>query len=369
MPPFRATAPGRARPYHWSLSEDAAITSAAARAAGMIEDPTFWPDEGCSTLLSRFLPVPGRSKDEVLAGLASRMRRMVGLLPASGSAPASGRIIAQCRDAAFLQIIVRDAHRTFYPKSDPLTAARTAARQEVMCETLRIIHSEIQDYHQGLGFIVAFLHLFLGTPDVVRVVLALHYSNRHSMGYFRAESKAFVRDARVLHRLIKEQRPALAGHLERLGAVPEMYAVKWFVGLCVHVLPWEQLLDFWESYFQHGTVFLLAFGLAFVAEFEHELLAAQSTGGVLSVLRMEDPTADWRFPTVLGSSVEARLRRTIEAALSATRSGRPDPGHVAQMRLEEAVRVKGEVERAQHAMQALAENYDDDEIVFSDEDM
>eukprot|EP00960_Hanusia_phi_P001764 50549-Hanusia_phi.AAC.1 len=38
----------------------------------------------------------------------------------------------------------------------------------------------------------------------------------------------------------------VAEHLEKAGLVPEAYAQKWFVGLCVHTMPFEALLDLFE---------------------------------------------------------------------------------------------------------------------------
>lgn len=320
-------------------------------------------------LFSRYRVPNDCTTDQVMADIADRARKLILLLPDAGRIAVVPDSALRCTDEAFLQIIKHDAERTFFAKSDVLTNARTRARQHTQCEILKMIHSEVNDYHQGLGFIVAFLQLFVSAPDVVRISLALHRSKRHAAGYFRAQSQAFVRDARVLHRLIQEVKPEVAAHLERFGAVPEMYAGKWFVGLCVHFLPFDQLLDFWEGYFQHGTVFIFAFGLQFFQEFETELLAARSTSAIMAVLRMEDQRSESRFPGLLEQGLENRFRRVLSTAHDDMRAGTLNSDTIAQMRFTEAVAVKAEVERAQLRAEALAAQQGcEDEIVFSDEE-
>eukprot|EP00746_Dinoflagellata_sp_MGD_P003177 gnl/MRDRNA2_/MRDRNA2_106177_c0_seq1.p1 gnl/MRDRNA2_/MRDRNA2_106177_c0~~gnl/MRDRNA2_/MRDRNA2_106177_c0_seq1.p1 ORF type:complete len:384 (-),score=48.95 gnl/MRDRNA2_/MRDRNA2_106177_c0_seq1:77-1228(-) len=342
-----------------------AVGAPAVSTCGFAEDMFFLADEGSSPLLSRFLSPPGMSHDQIFRSLVTRVHGLLKHFPCVGDVP---KISLCCKDESFLKIIACDAERTFCPKEDVTANKRTIGRQAAICEALLLLHSEIQDYHQGLGYIVAFLHVFLRTSDVVRVALGLHRSRRHSMGYFRKESQSFVRDARVFHRLLRAEDCKTAAYLERLGVVPELYAGKWFIGLCVHVLPWIQLLDFWEGYFTYGTGFLLAFGLAYVSEFRSEICASKSTAAALTILRLEDPSADWRFPKTLEAGIDLRLQRVIHVALRASSSGQPDTTSVAQMRLEEAVEVRSRVEQARMKLEMLIAEGDNDDIVFSDEE-
>lgn len=350
---------GTKRKFPVSISKSAADPCRA-----FADDPFFLRDEERSPLLARLLSPRGTSQVQIMRNCALRIQRLLKILPDPGDIS----VEADCNDREFMKIIICDAERTFCLKEDPLANQRTKKRQAAMCETLKLVHSDVKDYHQGLGYIVAFLHTFLGTSDVVRLVLALHRSRRHSVGYFRKESQSFVRDARVLHRLIRAKDTVMAEHLERLGCVPELYAVKWFVGLCVHVLPWIELLDFWEGYFTYGTGFLFAFGLAYVSEFRNELLACSSTSAVLTILRMEDPACDWRFPRTFEAGIDIRFQHVIKVAFGAASSGQPESALVPQMRLEEAVEVRTGVEKARVRLEALAADTDDD-IFFSDEDM
>lgn len=227
--------------------------------------------------------------------------------------------------------------------------------------------SKVKDYHQGLGFVVAFLRLFLEAEDVTRIALALHTSERHSRGYFLAEPQAFFRDCCVFGHLLEEN-PAtksVASHLAHFQALPELYAVKWFVGLGVHTLPLLGLLDFWEAYFQHGFEFLFSFAIAFINEFQSELLAESTTAGVMTILRMEDPSAEWHYPLKLQTGLEDRFQNLHLAALDAIAIDALDHKRLPRMQEEEAVKIAARVERARRQLQEFDE---DDVICFSDED-
>jgi hypothetical protein len=40
----------------------------------------------------------------------------------------------------------------------------------------------------------------------------------------------------------------VAAHLKKAGLVPEAYAQKWFVGLCVHTMPFTPLIELFEAF-------------------------------------------------------------------------------------------------------------------------
>ncbi|CAE8696107.1 unnamed protein product, partial [Polarella glacialis] len=329
-------------------------------------DPWFWADEFDSPLLSRGFDV--LSQEVLSQQITKRVRSWVSLLPGAEQVQIDVADASRCKCLEAIRIFEKDAERTFVPKDDAQVQERTAVRQQKQVEHLKLVYSEVQDYHQGLGYIVAFLQLFLEAKELAQIAIALHRSEKHCEGYFRSESQAFVRDARVLRKLTEEQLPEVAAHFARFGVIPEMYSVKWFVGLTVHFLPLTQMLDFWEAYFAHGYEWVFAFGLEFFREFRSELLAEESTAGVMTILRMEDPRADWRFPPKLvqQDAVVDRLTRVNLAAIEAIASDSLRADRLGQLREVEAAKVAEEVERARQRMQELAD--DDDGIVFSDEE-
>lgn len=317
----------------------------------MFQDPQFWEDERDSPLLSRGFDA--FTLDDLRNLVTQRVRSWPDLLP---EVVCNLHQSSNCESQEAVRIFQRDAERTFISKDESEVQRRTAKRQEKQVELLKLVYSQVQEYHQGMGFLVAFLQLFLEANDVVRVVLALHQSDRHSAGYFRSEPQAFVRDARVLRRLTEERLPRLASHLASLGAVPEMYSVKWFIGLAVHFLPLSDLLDYWEGFFQYGFEWVLAFGLEFFQEFQSELLQETSTAGVMTILRMEDPRAEWRYPPKLEEGLLERFARINLATLETLSRDSLGVNRLIKFREEEAAKVASAVENARRRMQELEDN-------------
>ena len=62
------------------------------------------------------------------------------------------------------------------------------------------------DYHQGLGYVASFLHLYLSEEEVARVLVAMGRSEKHAKGYWKAKPEAFARDAMVFERLLEVTR-------------------------------------------------------------------------------------------------------------------------------------------------------------------
>lgn len=175
--------------------------------------------------------------------------------------------LGDCTDEAALRIFLRDAERTFQDES----------HRTQMIELLKAVWPENRDYHQGLGYVSSLLMLFFDTPTTTRMLLRLTRDERYTPGYWRAAPEPYVRDAMVYSRLVEERHPEVAKLLSAACVVPEAYASKWFIGLCVHVLPFEALLPFVEAFLTEGFLYLFKFALALVAAIKTRLLACKPT--------------------------------------------------------------------------------------------
>ena len=71
------------------------------------------------------------------------------------------------------------------------------------------------------------------------MLLRISREPRYTPGYWRAAPEPYVRDAMVYARLVETRYPEVASLLSAACVVPEAYASKWFIGLCVHVLPFQ----------------------------------------------------------------------------------------------------------------------------------
>ncbi|KAL8443682.1 hypothetical protein Emag_005855 [Eimeria magna] len=239
----------------------------------MIGTSEFWEKEREAPLLNRnadfFRP---EAADELL----ERAQRLLRLLDErSGDNCIEPQILRpDCDDPAAQRIFKLDAERTF--KSEQF-------RQQLI-EVLSSLWPELGDYHQGLGFVASFLLLVLPPTDALRVCVGLH--RQYLQGYFKAAPVAYVRDARVLQKMMDRRVPEVGRHLKEL-ACAEAYSSKWFVGLNVHVLTFEALFEFMEALLETGDSFLFQFALALVDNCKADLLASSNAADVLEILRLD----------------------------------------------------------------------------------
>jgi hypothetical protein len=320
----------------------------------MYADPRFWEDEKDSPLLARN---HGFVTPENVALRMARAQVWPMLL---GAQPCDVSAADKVTSESILRILLRDSERTFIPKDDPVVQARTLARQQTHQRNLKIAIAEINDYHQGLGYISAFCTLFLSSQEVGSILLALHRSEKHSRGYFAAEPEAFVGDARVFARLMQKYYPEVHANITKWGCVPEMYAVKWFVGLGVHFLPFQYLFDFYELYFRFGSEMIFKFALAYVGEFRKELAEAANTSALMTILRAEDSHSEWNLPAEISIvQFEGILSKALSMDLS--------KDNWEAMRAEEREKVRVDCLKATQRLAELAGD-DSDGIAFSDEE-
>lgn len=241
----------------------------------MIKSPSFWEEEEQAPILNcnhTFL-IPGSSNDEAI----SRAERWVEVC---GADEAGLELSPESLDFSQVdRILVADAERTFV--SD--------ANRRKMVAISQHWWQTIPDYHQGLGYIIGFLSLFLSPEKVAQVILRLEREEKFTPGYFRGRPETFVRDAKVFGRLIEEHLPEISQHLTTSGVVPDAYSQKWFVGLCIHVLPFEVLFEFLDTYFELGHIYLFQFAVTLVRKLSTQILSTSKTNvnGLFSLLRLD----------------------------------------------------------------------------------
>ena len=328
----------------------------------MIRTADFWSDEHDAPIIERnFKFLSPENQDSI----SSRVRGWIDLLDSSVGAMDIENLRETDVSEEHMRIFRRDAERTFVPKDDKTVEIRTKARQDTHVENLRLIVAEVNDYHQGLGYIVAFLSLFLDPEEVVHIALFLHRSKRHSAGYFMGAPQRFVADAKVFYKILEKRNPSLHKHLNSKGVLPEMFVVKYFVGLCLHVLPFCALLEFYEHYLSQGNEYLFKFALSYLETFESELMAAKTTSDIMTILRAEDDKADWKLPHHL---LERHLKEDIFSEIVNCAVSIDLDCDLEALRQSEGAAVAAAVEAAKKRDMELKEMYSDDEITFSDEE-
>jgi hypothetical protein len=260
------------------------------------------------------------------------------------------------------RIFVADADRTFRA---PATRARFVA-------LLSHLSDRFGDYHQGLSYVASFLLLTQGKDGagegadfdrVAALIEALNDSDFYLADYWAAEAVRFATDAHVFAALLKTADPELSEHLGKACLSPDTYCQKWFVGLCVHVLPFRSLFPFADAFFARGIEFLFAFALALCRTLRDRLLAAKGPGELLALLRLDKAAFAGGGPEKSAAEFESVCAEIVAAAVAA-----PAPADHAAIRGMRKTSYETVVwPRVRRARERMAEEDSDSEIVFSDE--
>ncbi|PHJ17351.1 tbc domain containing protein [Cystoisospora suis] len=313
----------------------------------MIGSEQFWKTEVDAPLLKRnahFL-----RKDNAKE-LLERGKCLVDLVQDAVGGDLAVQLVPDCKDEAARRIFILDAERTF----------KSPEHRQQMVTVLQSLWPELQDYHQGLGFLVAFLLLYLSPEDVVKVAIALH---RHYVpGYFKAAPAAYVRDAKVYQKLLQKFFPDVATRIGDLTC-PEAYVSKWFIGMNVHVLTYEAMMLFLEAFFERKDTFLFQYALALVKNVEADIMATKDVSKILAIMRLDESVYPDAKKGAGSDEPGSFFVNIVEDAINF------DLGDADLQKLRdeatEEMRVEEEKRKEREKQMALDS---DDEIVFSDED-
>jgi len=256
-----------------------------------------------------------------------------------------------CDDPATNRIFTLDAERTF----------RDSANRSKMTDTLCKIWSEVQDYHQGLGFIVAFLLLFLDKQETIRIAIALHrfYVN----GYFKSAPVAYVRDSKVYQQILEKFYPEVAAHVGKM-APPEAYCSKWFVGFNVHVFPFEALAAFLDEFLSRSGDFMFQHAMGVISNCENDILESKDVSRTLAILRLDASVYPDDTRASKNDKEGSFFTKIVEDAVNFNLEG----VDLETLRAAAMIEIEVAAEKRKQREIELGLEDSEDEIVFSDEE-
>lgn len=307
---------------------------------GFLSEESFWEEEGGSALLQT-------NTHAFVSGHATELvQRVQGWAALCGASDKDVPEFEVDVDAA-THVFKMDADRTF----------KSPARRRRFIRVLLLAQKRHGDYHQAMGFVISFLMLFLDDNEILKIVYTLNDEPKYNPGYWKASPAAFKRDAEVYWQLLNEDpvTAPVAAHVTKCGVVPEAYCQKYFVGLCVHLLPYSTLMTFIESYLVHGWEFLFKFAITVFRSLAPRILAS-TTAGIFELMRLDPKQTPIEQTEFFDDLVQKALEAEIDLAAI------PGKREVCMVAVEEHLRKVREAEERRKAEES------DDEIVFSDEE-
>ena len=185
-------------------------------------------------------------------------------------------------------VLVKDLHRTL--PDHPVFAGKGGPGQAGLCRVLSAatyVRSEV-GYCQGIGFVAAFLLLFMDEASAFASLVALCDSGPdavYGLGDLYAPGLPdIVPYCQTLQALLRMTDPELADHMAEVGMEPEIYAMPWFMTLFASVLPAAYTVRILDVFFTEGRKILFRVALALIATVRAQALAADF-GGLMGVLR------------------------------------------------------------------------------------
>lgn len=311
----------------------------------MIKIEGFWEKEGQAPIVNLENKFVQNNTEAVL----SRAQKWASLFPKKQEGKQEEKVKEKVKeeeeeiDENYRRIFVADAERTF----------RTKENREKMVKLLNHQFSKFKDYSQSMGYVTAFLSLFLEQDDAETVLTHLAHDAKYIPEYWRAQAVAFSRDAFVFQSMLEKFNPEVSQHLAKNSLFPDTYCQKWFSGLCIHVLDYNQLFDFFDHFMEKGHVYLFKFGLSVAEVLKESILKTNNVVHLFEILRLEKK---W---VTQGDLVQ----KILDLSYTDKFDQLGDIEELRKVAYETKVKPRLEASNKKHE-----EKDSDDEIVFSDEE-
>ena len=199
-------------------------------------------------------------------------------------------------DENTVRVIILDAVRTF--KED--------AHRKKLTEFLYMFSQELKSYGQAMAYLASVCLLVLTEHETCRVLRMV--GKDYIRGHWATEAKGFATNAWVIEHFMQKRMPDVAKHLMKMNWWPDMYMQKILSGLCIHVLPWEQMFRFLDNVMEKGFPYLVQFELALVEHFAPRLLKLDhpmQANNAFEILKLD-------YNVVEGSDINSIFKKADE---------------------------------------------------------
>lgn len=128
-------------------------------------------------------------------------------------------------------------------------------------------------YWQGLDSLAAPFLLLNFNDESLAFACFDAFIEKYLKGFFKKDNQLVVQQyLAMFSELLSYHDAPLANHLEKLGFLPNLYAIPWFLTMFTHVLPLHKILHVWDSLLLGDEKYPLCVGLAILNQLRPELM-------------------------------------------------------------------------------------------------
>ncbi|KAH7059816.1 rab-GTPase-TBC domain-containing protein [Linnemannia elongata] len=232
------------------------------------------------------------------------------------------------------EVIERDIHRC-YPDHVHFRDGMGGTGQQDLHSILKAYahYNPSVGYCQGMGRLVGMMLMQMPVEDAFWLLVAT--IEGYMQDYYTPTLRQLRIDAQVFERLLRDQDPALAEHLEKNDVIPLMYMTQWFMTLFTMSLPWASVLRVWDVFYYDGVKALFRVGLAILQLCRDHLLNKCPTSSELLGFILHIPLENLGPKALLETALQIKLTKhsvqkliavtaeSMDAAASAKAKGPP----------------------------------------------
>ncbi|KAK3845782.1 MAG: rab-GTPase-TBC domain-containing protein [Linnemannia gamsii] len=232
------------------------------------------------------------------------------------------------------EVIERDIHRC-YPDHVHFRDGMGGTGQQDLHSILKAYahYNPGVGYCQGMGRLVGMMLMQMPVEDAFWLLVAT--IEGYMQDYYTPTLRQLRIDAQVFERLLRDQDPALAEHLEKNDVIPLMYMTQWFMTLFTMSLPWASVLRVWDVFYYDGVKALFRVGLAILQLCRDHLLNKCPTSSELLGFILHIPLEHLAPKALLETALQIKLTKhsvqkliavtaeSMDAAASAKAKGPP----------------------------------------------
>ena len=207
-------------------------------------------------------------------------------------------------------VVLKDDERYRCIHYDAMRTFNHEAHRKLLERFLFAVQQDLGEY-SGIAFMASLLRLGLTDEESLAVLRKIDHD--YIPGHWQREAVGFATSAYVIEEFIRRRFPDVAAHLDSLHLQPVTYMQKIISGLTIHVLPFDMMFSFLDTFMAEGFAFLVKFELAIFEHFRSEILSINDDSRIselFDILRLDTKVVE-----------HADMKRILDRAQRMSRRG------------------------------------------------